>query len=405
MIRNNHANGWDDLKNSRNILACLESMGPLSRATVAKKLDLSRTTLTNLIIRLIDLRLVTELEGGDPNGRGRPGIPVDLDTSAWFALGAAFHSGHWVFVVTNLRGEVVAKQTGPACSGEQKSVLASLVKGLGAMLAKPPGKLLPAVGIGAPGLVNADTGTVIRADDLGWQDVDIAGAIGKATGLDAFVVNRNRAAAVAEARYGSGRGVANFVYIGVGTGISAAIMLDGELLHGSTYSAGEIGHIVVDPRGPECGCGNRGCLQTLAAEKALVRMAVSLSEAGKLPGKSPLAAALAAGGLDGAAICAAAMAGDKTADACVRSAAAYLGREVGNLITTLNPEKVVLGGPLIRAGSILVDYVREEAAAWAMKHPLSSVVIEAGILDEYAGARGAACLVLKKKLELCMSTS
>lgn len=403
MARKNRETSFDDLDNAHGILACLENEGSLSRAAVAKKLGLSRTTLTNLIARLMDLGLVTELEEeADPAGRGRPGIPVDLDTSTWFSLGAVFYSGQWIFAITNLRGEVVSTRTAPLDSNSPKHFIATLVKGINAIRAKVPGRLLPGVGIGTPGLVNWESGTILRADDLGWAAVDVGGAVEKATGLVSYVVNRNRAAGIAEARYGAGRNVANFVYIGIGTGISAALMLDGELLHGSTYSAGEIGHIVVDPKGPLCGCGNRGCLQALAAEKGLLRKAGGLYAAGKLPKSSELAAMFAAGtAISGAAVCAAAARGDKAAAACVREAARYLGREVGNLITTLNPDKVVLGGPLVRAGSVLVDFVREEAEQWAMRHPFSSVSIEASSLDEYAGARGAACLVLKNKLELC----
>lgn len=395
-----------DMKTADSILDCIEKEGPLSRASVAKRLDLSRTTLSNLISRFMEQKLVAELEGTNPLGRGRPGIPVDIDTSTWFALGAEFHSGRWVFVIVNLKGEVVATETVKVDSDSADGFLAALVKGVKRIGGKSPGRLLPAVGVGVPGLVNWEEGTIIRAADLGWEQVPIKETVEKATGLAVYALNRNRATGIAEARCGKGRNVDNFVYIGIGTGISAAIMLGGKLLHGSSYGAGEIGHLTVDPKGPECGCGRRGCLQTLAAGGALVRKARQLLDSGKAKSDGELARALSEqNGSGGEAVCLAAMAGDKMALSCVRSAASYLAMAVGSLVTTLNPEKVIFGGPLVRVGPILVDLVRQEASKWVMPHSFSFVSLDASELDEYAGALGAACLVLARKLDLSSTVS
>ncbi|MCC8189647.1 MAG: ROK family protein [Planctomycetes bacterium] len=390
-----------DLKTAHGVLACLESEGPLSRAAVAKKLGLSRTTLSNLISELISQGLVAELAGSDPQGRGRPGIPVDLDTSRWLALGAAYHSGRWAFTLVNLKGEVVAARTSPPTTGQPASFLSALVRGIRQFAASHSGNLLPAVGIGAPGLVNWETGTIIRAADMGWEGIDIRTAVAEGTGYAAYVLNRNRASGVAESRYGRGRNVDNFIYIGIGTGISAAIMVGGKLLHGAGY-AGEIGHIVMDPDGPACGCGRRGCLQAMAAEGALVDQAARRCGTGKTSRRSGDLARLFASGrrVSGRDICRAAEDGDPVAQESVRTVAAILGLAVGNLITTFNPDKIIFGGPLIRAGAILVDYVRQETARWAMAHPFSLAAIETSSLDDYAGARGAACMVLGRKLAL-----
>lgn len=400
------ANGFrqgngDDMKTANTVLACLESEGPLSRATVAKRLDLSRTTLSNLMNRFIEQRLVRELEGEDPRGRGRPGIPVDMDATTWFALGGEYHSRRWVLVVANLKGDVVATRITAETDGEPASFIQTLLGGVKRMRTQVPGRLLPAIGLGVPGLVNRDAGVIIRAADLGWEAVDIRGPVEKNLGLAAYVLNRNRAAGVAEAKFGVGRNIGNFIYIGIGTGISAAIMLDGALVQGSHYGAGEIGHMTIDPKGPLCGCGRRGCLQTLASGGALAQRIRELHQSGKLR-DGELARTLASGkDITGETVCRAALAGERDALACVKKAGGYLGMAVGTLITALNPRKVILGGPLVRVvGSLLVDQVRETAAEWAMPHPFSQAEIAASALDEFAGARGAACLVLANKLEL-----
>lgn len=398
MIQDSRNGSGEDLGTARAVLECLEKDGPLSRAAMAKRLDLSRTTLTNLINRFIDLRLVSELDGGSRHGRGRPGIPLDLDTAAWFALGAEFHSGRWVFALTNLKGALVETRSVLARSGDPAKIVAVLIRGIRAFADKVPGRLLPAVGIGVPGLVDWDDGRVIRADDLGWEDVPVREMVERGTGLAAMVLNRNRVTGLAEARYGSGRGVDSFIYIGIGTGISAAIMLSGALVHGAGYAAGEIGHLTVRPDGPRCRCGKRGCLQVMAAGGALAAMARKRRDRRSAIVFHDDDAA------GGEAVCEAAQAGDATALECLREAARYLGMAAGNLVTTFNPEKILVGGPLVLKAPLFVDFIREEAERWAMPYPFSQVAIEPGGLDEFAGALGAAGLVLSQKLELSLGS-
>ncbi len=389
-----------EMKTANEILACIERDGPISRAAAAKKLGLSRTTISTMMVRFIQQGLVSEL-AGDPKGRGRPGIPVEMNTSTWFSLGAEYFSNRWVFVLANLKGEVVRTRILPAGSGDPDKFVSVLIDGIRQMLAEAPGRVLPAVGVGAPGVVNWEEGAILRADDMGWKNIQVGQAVEEATGLASFVLNRNRAAGLAEARFGQGRDSDAFIYIGVGTGISAAVMVDGNLLHGVSYSAGEIGHMIVQPDGPLCRCGKRGCLQTLAAEGALVRKFGELAAAGRVDDESRLGRELTRGKkITGEMICAEAFHGDAAARESVRAAAGWLGMACGILINTFNPGRIIIGGPLVRVGTLLVDYVREEAARWTLDYPYSFTAIEASRLGEYSGALGAACLVLRHKLEL-----
>ncbi len=389
-----------EAKTANEILACIERDGPISRADVAKKLGLSRTTISTLMVRFIRQGLVSELEG-DPKGRGRPGIPVEMNSASWFCLGAEFFSNRWVFVLANLKGEVIDTHILPTVSGTPDEFVGVLIAGLRQMAAKAPGRLLPAVGVGAPGVVDWEKGYIVRADDLGWKQVEIGRPVEEATGFAAFVLNRNRAAGLAEARFGQGRDSDVFIYIGVGTGISAAVMVEGNLLHGISYSAGEIGHLILRSDGPPCRCGKRGCLQTLAAEEAMVKKFREIAAKGGVKPSSQLGRQLAKGGtITGEMLAFAAIQGDPAAQECLRESARYLGMAAGLLITAFNPEKIIIGGPLVRAGTLLVDYVREEAEKWALDYSYAFSKIEASQLGEYSGALGAACLVLRHKLEL-----
>ncbi|OHD82856.1 MAG: hypothetical protein A3J97_02990 [Spirochaetes bacterium RIFOXYC1_FULL_54_7] len=395
-----------------NIEAVLSVVGGLkasTRAAVARKLALSRTTVSTIVTKLLALGLIAE-KNIQIEGRGRPGIILDLDDTRWKAIGAEYHSGKWSFVATNLKGKILADQTLKVQLASPEAFLDSLITGLRSFMDTVPGSILPAVGIGAPGLVDCDRGIIIRADDLGWKQVDVGPAVEKKLGLEALLINRNRASGLAEARFGAGRGVHSLVYIGIGTGISAALINAGELMNGSSFSAGEIGHIIMDTAGPVCGCGKRGCLHVYASGSAMGERAASLIESGRTSSLMALAAAKAeareAGGsgkfagmpeLSGEAVCAAAAEGDELALECLSEAARFLGLGIANIINTFNPDKIVIGGPLGLMDGPLVDLVRIQAASWAMPHAFNAVTIERGRLGDYVGALGAACRVLDRK--------
>jgi predicted NBD/HSP70 family sugar kinase len=390
-----------------NIEAVLSVVGGLkasTRAAVARKLALSRTTVSTIVTKLLALGLIAE-KNIQIEGRGRPGIILDLDDSRWKAIGAEYHSGKWSFVATNLKGKILASRTEKVRLANPEAFMESLITGLKDFIGTVPGSILPAVGIGAPGLVDCDRGTIIRADDLGWKQVDVGPAVEKMLGMEALLINRNRASGLAEARFGAGRGVHSLVYIGIGTGISAAFINAGELINGSSFSAGEIGHIIMDTAGPVCGCGKRGCLHVYASGTAMGQRASSLIESGRtsslttkaLSGTDP---ATREGGipvLSGETVCAAAAEGDELALECLSEAARFLGLGVANIINTFNPDKIVLGGPIGLMDSPLVDLVRAQSATWAMSHAFNAVTIERGRLGDYVGALGAACRVLDRK--------
>lgn len=188
------------------------------------------------------------------------------------------------------------------------------------------------------------------------------------------------------------------VYIGIGTGISAAFIIDGELIHGTSFGAGEIGHITMNKEGPLCACGKRGCLHVYSSGTAMAKMAAASIAEEK---DSGLENKWKTGELaDGEAVCLAAKEGDALALECLRAASKYLGLAIANIITIYNPDKVIIGGPIGSLDSPLIDYLRNEAELWAMPHALGAVKIERSALGESVGALGGACLVLDRKLSL-----
>jgi len=374
-----------------------------TRAFIAKQLALSRTTASSIISQLMQLELVKELDSSI-NGRGRPAIPLRLTESIWYALGASYHSETWNFLLSDLYGKPVATHQVPTGPINPSHFIATLLEGIDSMLDRVPGRLLPLIGIGTPGLVNSTTGVISRADDLGWKKVAVGEPVTKHTGLPCIVMNRHRAAGLAEAQYGSGRGVKNLIYIGVETGISAAFINDGILLEGADYSAGEIGHMLIDPNGPLCGCGRYGCLQAFSSSQALVRLVEeryrSLKSLGERVEPNILWDVLSEGRLTGVFIAHEAHKGNEIALSCMKKIAVQLGIASSNLINILNPQKIIIGGGLSNAGPLLTELIRSEASSRAMESPFSTVNIEQSILGSWSGALGAASLALKRKIPL-----
>ncbi|MFA6507028.1 MAG: ROK family transcriptional regulator [Treponemataceae bacterium] len=394
-----------DWKIIHSVMQCIESgIRMPSRADVAKQLTLSRTTVSTIVGQLIESGLVMELDSS-AQGRGRPGIPLTLDPKNWFALGAAFQGKTWMFLIVDINGNIVREHSKTILQTTEDSFIESLVSGLKQMRENFPGKLLPQIGIGSPGLVSSDTGTIIRADDMGWKNIPLGNIIQKRIGLPAVIMNRNRTSGLAEAKLGAGKNVSDLIFIGIGTGISAAIFTDGRLVNGTSYSAGEIGHTLVDPNGPLCGCGRYGCLQALASSSALVHLVKERHRTLKknddaIPPNSLWEIIDDDAKLTGEYVSIEANKGNPIARECLNDLARYLGIATANLINTLNPRKVLLGGTLSNSGPLLTQLVSAEAEKHAMAAPMAAATIEQGRLGNKAAALGATSLPLAHKVDL-----
>ncbi|WP_063759001.1 ROK family protein [Streptomyces globisporus] len=200
------------------------------------------------------------------------------------------------------------------------------------------------VGVAVPGVVDDDTGSVVHSSNLGFDHVPLASLLRDRTGLPVAVGHDVRAGGLAEARLGAARGTRNALFVAIGTGIAAALIADGRMLHGGGY-AGEVGHIVVDPLGPRCACGNRGCLESIASAAALTT-AMNDRVARKVTGSAEVAARLKEG--------------DRDAQDVWTRAVHALATALAMLTTTLAPEVIVVGGGLCEADDLLLAPLRTE---------------------------------------------
>ncbi len=301
--------------------------------------------------------------------------------------------------VINPRGEILSRDRSvtPAQEGPQavvKSILESTNRALEQAHIAASG--LTAVGLGAPGLSNPDTGILYTSPHLPkLKDVPLRDIIQKELGIKTFLINDANAAAIGELHYGAGKGVSHFIYITVSTGIGGGIIIDGRIYTGSSGLAGEVGHMVIDDNGPQCTCGNKGCWETLASGNALAREARHRINQGAVTSILEF--------VDGdiekvnaEAIHEAAKAGDRLANELIAQTAYYLGVGLTNLINIFNPEVIVIGGGLSNIGDMLLKPAYAEARRRAFKQTYQGVRFARAELGSDSGVLGAAAYALEK---------
>ncbi len=227
------------------------------------------------------------------------------------------------------------------------------------------------VGIGVPGLYDPATGrTRFLVNVPGpWAGHAVAGPVSETVGVPAFLINDARAFGLAELRLGAGRGATSMVGLTLGTGVGGVLVVDGRVHQGHDGTAGEIGHQTIDPDGPWCGCGNRGCVEAYARADQI---------------------AAACGTETAEEAVRAARAGDQQAISGLRDVGRYLGIGIANMIAVVSPDRIVLGGGVAAAGDLLFAPIREEIRRRVRTTSIDDVTVVAAELGTWAGSIGAA---------------
>ncbi|CAN5599663.1 glucokinase [soil metagenome] len=244
------------------------------------------------------------------------------------------------------------------------------------------------VGIGSPGPLDRATGTVINTPNLGWRNFPLRDLIVNGVGLPATLDNDANCATYGEWWLGAGRQVGTLVGLTLGTGIGGGIVLNGEIFHGASDSAGEIGHMTIEANGRRCNCGNYGCLEAYASGPAIALRATEGIESGA----ESLLPTLVDGRLENitaATVYEAVVLGDVYANDVMRETAKFLGAGVANMINVLNPEMVVIAGGVTRAGEHLFSPLRAEVRKRAFRSAQEACQIVSAQLPGTAGVIGA----------------
>jgi glucokinase len=313
---------------------------------------------TNIVVGVLPM------DGGDGEVQAMRTVPTDAQRGAKFVVDRI------IGLIVDAREEIVARHGG---ANED----------------------FAGIGIGSPGPLNRKTGTVINTPNLGWRNFPLRDLVANAVGLPATLDNDANCATYGEWWVGAGRNVDTLVGLTLGTGIGGGIVLDGEIFHGVSDAAGEIGHMTIDSTGRRCKCGNYGCLEAYASGPAIAARAVEGIEAGAeslLPGlvESRMELITAATVYEGVIL------GDPYANEVMRETAKFLGAGVANIINVLNPAMIVISGGVTKAGDHLFVPLRAEVRRRAFKSAEEACQIVSARLPGTAGVIGAAGVFKKE---------
>jgi N-acetylglucosamine repressor len=366
--------------NTNLIVNLVKQAGPISRADLARQSRLSPATVSGITGRLVRAGILTEIAVGPSNG-GRPPVLLILNEQAGFVIGIKLKESGLTTAVTDLGLEVrYAEDIEVDLVGDPNKAIDAIEASVSrAIQGAVRNKKVLGIGIGIPGVVDAELGICRFSHILRWRDVELRDTLRQRLKLPVWVDNDVNTLAVAEKWFGAGVGLSHFLTVTIGRGIGLGIVLNGEIYRGGIGAAGEFGHVTVAD-GPLCQCGNAGCLEAIASEPAL------MAKASLVLGRA----------IDRDELLALAEAGQPDIVGILSEGGRTVGRALANLITLLNPERIIVSGEGLRLGPAffkpLVESARELAFA-GLGRDTDILVQQWG--DE-VWAKGAATLVLRE---------
>jgi predicted NBD/HSP70 family sugar kinase len=372
------------------ILNTLRREGHLSRTHLTEISGLSVGAVSQITSELLDTHWILEVGEGDYTG-GRRQVLLRLNPDAGFAIGLKLMEGRAVCAVTNLETDVLHYseiETGDdhsasAVAGRLCHLIEAAIQEAGIQQHNIFG-----VGIGLAGVVHAQPGIVHYSPFFGWRDAPLGSLMREQLGLPVYVENDVNTLTITEQLFGEGRHASNFAVITIGRGIGMGMVIHHQLYQGPGGGVGEIGHITVEPDGPLCDCGKRGCLEAVASDPAVLRYIRAANGASK----SELPATLAD-------VIAAVEAGDVVAEQALARSGTYLGIGVATVINILCPPLIIISGEGVAAGDHRLKPMFEALRQHVFNGLLENVQVVIKAADDRAWARGAASIVVGKLFE------
>lgn len=373
--------------NRRLVLNTIFSHENISRADIARLTHLTRSTVSDIVADLIAGGLVSEIGVGQSQVGKNPILLSLIEDSRWL-IGLDLARNQFRGAIVNLRGKIRDIVTIPVDEGSGVDALPLVYQILDRLISSTA-RPVSGIGVGAPGLVNTSEGIVVDAVNINWKNLPLTRLLEQRYHLPVSILNDCHAAAIGEQTYGKGFPKdENLVLVNVHHGIGAGIMINRKIFQGDGGFAGEIGHIVaLQESGELCRCGKRGCLETVASAKALIRQAHEMVR------QNPDSVLGRDGqGINLDTIEEAFKAGDPLTSELVLSTATYLGRAIANLVGILNIHNVILEGNMTRFGSVWLDRIRAVMMSHSLDGLLDKTRVEIGQLGENATILGAAAV-------------
>jgi predicted NBD/HSP70 family sugar kinase len=348
--------------NRQIVLNLIREHQPISRAELARRMNVRRASLTAIVRDLLAAGEVVET-GRAASARGRRPTLLRVHTRGRLVVAVDVRPGHTSVALADFAGAVLERDAFET-PADPRALATELGARVESILQRhraldEPDESCHGIGIVVPGMVDRRTGRVLYAPRLGWRDVQLRDAIAAQTGLPVFVESAPIACALARlwSLDGKTRAVNNFAYVSISDGVGVGIVFKGEVLRGETHTAGELGHVSLDPNGPLCACGKRGCWEAFACNAATVGRYIGRVSGGESasPARSRSENAIVVEELVRRA-----RLGEPAAIETIVEAGRQVGRGLATVVSAFNPKRVYVGGEITAAWDLLEQPIREE---------------------------------------------
>lgn len=368
------------------ILNKIRMSQPISRAQIAKEVKLTPPTVSSIVKELIEENLVKETKLGESKG-GRKPTMLQINSEHFNVIGIDIGPSNIHCLLSDLSGRIVEQFSMKVNADlSQEQFLNRLINITKQMIGLAPNPdQIVGIGIAMHGVVDVASGTSLFAPNLKLKNIPIKDTLESEFDLTVSVENDARAMALGESWFGNHTDSSSMLVLNLSNGVGAGAVVNGKLYHGYNDIAGEVGHMTIDLQGPICECGNKGCLQTFATGKAIVREANAhirdrhFSTAEEVYHE--------------------AIAGNKQSIEVLEKIGSYIGIGLTNLIHIINPETIILGGGVTRSSEFLMPIIKEEINRRALTDDAKNTIVKITSLGKNATLLGAIALILNELFE------
>ena len=381
-------------KNRSKVLTIIQEQGPINKAVIAEQAMLSIPTVMKITADFEQNRLVKTVGKGESTGGKRPDL-LEFVSDAYYILGVDVGRRKVKAVLMDMGANIVAKNSIPVIEEHvcvPEVFVCDVAEQVNTLLRQSPiqrDKIM-GIGVGMPGIIDHQSGHVRFSPDFNWEDVPLMELLRQHFSCPIMIENGNRTLALGEYTYGAGKGASHMFCINLGHGIGGAIVNHGEILHGASGSIGEFGHVVMDPKGPLCDCGNRGCLEALSSGNSIAKRAEAEIAAGKKTILTEIS-----GKIEAKDVFDAAYKKDALSQEIVRDAIVTLGYAIASIINLIDPDVIVVAGGISKAWDYYEELLLKTVREHKMRYSGEKACSELNKLGDYGPAIGAATLLVQ----------
>ena len=347
--------------NTGRVYKLIDQFGPISRIDLSKLSGLAPASITKISRELMEGHLIHETVVQESLSRGRPAVGLQTDNTGWQFLSIRLGKGYLIIALHELGGDVVADYKVDIEVSDQDKLQQRILDEIESFFVQHSHLVerITSIAVTLPALVNFSEGVVLQMPHFNIQNLALGPAIYAQTGVPVFIANDTCAWALAEMLFGQSQEVDNSILISNHQGVAAGVILNGRLAYSRNGNIGELGHIQVDPDGALCECGKIGCLDTIASSDAVCKAVFEKVEQG-------VATSLNTNNITMETICSAALRGDALAKQAIEKLGRDLGKGIAIMINIFSPEKILLGGALTKAKSVLFPAIEQALQQYSL---------------------------------------